>query len=319
MPSMKTGVLFHSVLRRNRRRLRGLLGLVVLLTAGCASPGRTSEGFQSSFRAVWVWDAKKYLSSASIDEFILFCRSNKVGLALVDLPDDLTSAADFVAACRSENIRVHALTGSPEMARADKHSKLTAFIDRVVDYNSRCGRRARIGGIHVDVEPYLLKEFSAETGGAVANEYVEMLRTGARNGGLRTQGLLFGADIPFWFDTRTEEGKYRYQSGGRPLFEHAIDATDYVCIMSYRNKVDGRDGIIEISQTEVDYAEKIGKHVFVGVETGTGDGIPAKTTFAQRSRADVIEAFSRIERVFETNACFTGTAIHHYGSWRELR
>lgn len=300
----------------------------LLLSAGCAMQKPESIAFRKrpcepGKRAIWVWNTDEIKSVNEIHDFIEFCAGNKVGLAFIYLKGAPAEAGKLITACGRNNIRVHALKGSPRMARKEHHNEALVFIEQVAIYNAQAASEARIEGIHLDVEPYLLKEFSPETADGVFKEYLELLhkvRTRIRE---IDHTLLFGADIPFWLDHFDEAGNHRYELKYRrrkkPVSEHVIDLTDYICVMAYRNFLHGSDGAINLAMNEVRYASTRNKNVFVGLETGSGQNIPGKTTFAGKSRQTFEAAVYEAEKILNSENAFAGMAIHHYDSWRGLR
>jgi hypothetical protein len=90
-------------------------------------------------------------------------------------------------------------------------------------------------------------------------------------------GLVYGVDIPAWFDERNEFFELVADVEGRPLSELIIDIVDNVGIMDYRTQAYGADGTIAHARSELVYAADVGKRVFLGLETGE---LPDETDFA---------------------------------------
>jgi hypothetical protein len=241
-------------------------------------------------------------------------------MVFLHLKGSFRKAAPLVSACRRSGITVHALIGGPKMALPVNHDEIPVFINRLTDYNSLCRSSERVSGIHIDVEPYLLDEYSAGSRDKVMRHYIDMLKRVNSHIQQIDSGLAVGADIPFWLDKKNSDGEYKLKLAvdgtARPVSEHVIDLTDYICIMAYRNYLQGSDGLINIAADEIRYASKVNKHVFVGVETGRGKGIPEKTTFAGKGRAALMSALKETEKAFSTERSFSGTAVHYYKTWR---
>jgi len=311
----------RSLNRNGYRWLAWLVPLVVIALSGCAILKTSRVGrwpFDRPVRAVWVWDGASLKAEPHRMEFVSFCTENRVSLVLLATRGDYQELAPLIRLCREKGMRVHALAGSPEMAVAQYHQDVASHIRAVAKYNSNCGAGAEMQGIHLDVEPYLLDGFEGDARDRIIKEYIEMLELAARHRAVRDGSLLLGADIPFWFDSRNRDGKYKYSVKGKPVHEYVMDTTDYVCLMAYRNRLKGADGVFDIIKEELQYAEKRGGHVFVGLETGSGAGIPEKTTFYGLGRKKIEESLGEIESVLATNKCFAGTAVHHYNNWRWL-
>lgn len=297
-----------------------LAGLLVL-QAGCASLTRSGPDwpFNGPVRAVWVWGADKYAQPERMSDLAAFCASNRVGLVMADLGLDTEDSRLFVSACRRSGLRVHLLAGDPSFARKENHSIVVSILRELADYNKSVPEEARIQGLHLDVEPYLLDEFKQGLSGKVLREYLSMLKRTVRTARRLDAGLLVGADIPFWFDRKHEQGDKAYMVRGRSFYQLIIDVAHYSAIMSYRDRVDGADGIIDVSRNEMTYAAREGKMMFIGLETGSGQGIPDKTTFAGHDYSDLVAALEGVESFYRGGGSFAGVAIHHYDTWREMR
>ncbi len=301
---------------------RNAVWLIAILMSvwGCHSPSRSDTSAAQS-HAVWVWNAEEFRGKKEVNRFTSFCEDNSVGIVFLHFAGNYANIKRVTAACTEKAIRVYALTGRPEMALKKNHSEIVLFIDKVQRYNSACRPEERMRGVHLDVEPYLLEAFSVGSRESILVDYINMLRLADNH--LQEKDMLLGADIPFWFDGKSQHGethKYGVKLDGilKTVSEHVIDLTDYICIMAYRNYVDGHDGIINISQNEVRYASRAGKRVYIGLETGSGESIPQKTTFANKGKSKLISAIKEVEKIFADEKSFAGMAIHHYKSWREL-
>ncbi|MCP4444121.1 MAG: hypothetical protein GY811_02085 [Myxococcales bacterium] len=137
---------------------------------------------------------------------------------------------------------------------------------RVIRCNRTAHRHQRFDGLCFDVEPYLLQGFSGPAKGAILREYLGLFAKLQRVA--KSARLQLGADIPSWLD-----GLDRYQQpiarvGGRPVSELIMDRVDNVAIMAYRTSVYGPDGVIAHTIDEVEYAERTGKGIYIGLETG---------------------------------------------------
>ena len=119
------------------------------------------------------------------------------------------------------------------------------------------------------------------------------------------------ADMPFWFDEIT----YQNTFGSGLLAEWVIANTDGVTLMAYR---DSAPMIIDIVKNEIAMAEKYGKQVVVGVETGvTGEG--SSITFAEEGEAFMNGQLNKVAAHYSAYPSYEGIAIHHVGSWMTLK
>jgi hypothetical protein len=183
------------------------------------------------------------------------------------------------------------------------------MLARVLDYNARAAPNERFDGINLDIEPHLLPEWS-EKREVLLEQFLELSQAFMRMKHASGQSLPIGPAIPFWFDGID----LHWNGNTKPASEHFIDLYDYVAVMDYRHRVEGRDGMIEHVRTELDYARRRGKQVVVGVEVSPNE--LAKVTFAGKSRAQFEQALEQTADAYRDNPAFAGFAIHHYRSYR---
>ncbi len=119
------------------------------------------------------------------------------------------------------------------------------------------------------------------------------------------------ADMPFWFD----EISYKNTYGSGLLAEWVIKNTDGVTLMAYR---DSAPMIIDIVKNEIAMAEKYGKNVVVGVETGVTDE-GSIITFAEEGEAYMNLQLAEVAAHYSHHVAYEGIAVHHVGSWMTLK
>ena len=149
------------------------------------------------------------------------------------------------------------------------HAAVEGAVKSVIRYNESSPPASRFAGMHYDIEPYLLSGFSGEDRPGIIDGYLTVL---GRIAALPAPaGLRFEVAIPFWFDSvqmhrssHEVEGSLSY----RVLSEAVIDLVDSVAIMDRRTRVDGSNGAVALTASELEYASETGKHVCIGLETG---------------------------------------------------
>ncbi|WP_456431420.1 hypothetical protein [Nitratifractor sp.] len=109
-----------------------------------------------------------------------------------------------------------------------------------------------VAGLQVDIEPYLLKDFSKNRD-AYLKRYLQLIRELSQ--AARRFGLKLSVVIPFWFDDLYIDGK--------PIAFSVIDAADETVLMSYRNNF---DDLLSISRDILAYASAKHKAVKLGIE-----------------------------------------------------
>ena len=171
----------------------------------------------------------------------------------------------MISKLRKIGVKVNALDGDPLFPLKEWHGRVTALIERIIQYNKKASPQERFIGIRYDNEPYLLPHFGGIQKEHILKQYHELLEKS--HALARKAGLSFGVDIPFWFDGLNEFFEPAAAFEGRPLSERIIDIVDNIGIMDYRTLAYGADGTIVHATDELEYAAKQGKTVFIGLET----------------------------------------------------
>jgi hypothetical protein len=233
--------------------------------------------------ALWLWNTTEVLAAArkqqDLLDFLLEEQINRVFMQLPNENESLGQAGEIkldsrklgplLALLNQHGIKVHALDGFKNYALPEWHARVLMTVDNVIRYNSSVSPDERFSGIHFDIEPYLLPGFQGPRRDKLLQSYLELLEKIAAKA--RPAGLLSGADIPFWYDSLDElTGEMRpveFKGARKPASQHVIDLVDLVAVMAYRTTAYGADGVIALSQGELEYAAGKGKQVFVGLET----------------------------------------------------
>ncbi len=233
----------------------------------------------SSNKAMWLWETNKILRNPEEQKtFFDFCKKQRITDLFVQIPYEAEKEGKrwkiswnsmemrpLISKLSQAGIRVHALDGDPRFALREWHGRSIALLEKIIEYNQSVSSNERFFGIRYDNEPYLLPQFGGIHKESVLKEYLELAEKSQALA--RQAGLVFGVDIPFWFDGFNEFFEPSASLEGRPMSERIIDVVDNVGIMDYRTIAYGADGVIEHGTNELKYAAKKGKKVFIGLET----------------------------------------------------
>ena len=248
-------------------------------------PGTVPENQASAFghKATWVWNTLDLLHApeelASLAGFLEDEGFDKVFLQLPGIPGqpselgelgvDVGSMRPVVAAFTSRGMQVYALDGYARYALPEYHAVVLSTIDHVAAYNKEVLPQERFYGVRYDIEPYILPEFHGPNRSRLLTGLLQLTAMSVEDA--HAAGLVYGVDIPFWYDALSEESNeaITVEFGGveKPMSEHIIDLVDDVSIMDYRTTAHGADGTIRHGTGELEYADKTGKPVFIGLET----------------------------------------------------
>lgn len=296
--------------------MRLLAAALLLLLPAAASAGR----------AVWVWEKDSYellesraaageaaafLKSKGVDTLYLYADAYQGRNLLLKKP---RLYRRLISRLRKRGFKTYALLGSyylktEEYTRTARHPEALAMLKRVLDYNAASDPEERFDGVNLDIEPHMLGDWKERKNELLA----EFLHLGRKLTDLKKaygQDLPVGPAVPFWLDGVTLE----WEGRSKPVSEHAADVYDYLALMDYRNRAEGRDGIIAHAENELRYAAAAGRKVVVGVETKKNE--LAKVTFFGLAEADLERELGIAEKAFSASPAFGGFVLHHYRSYR---
>ncbi|UUZ90214.1 hypothetical protein LJK87_30125 [Paenibacillus sp. P25] len=212
----------------------------------------------------------------------------------------------FIKTAAGYGIEVHALDGAPEWALPVNRQYITDLVNWVKSYNASVLVNERFAGIQLDVEPYLLPEWSTDQGTVVtgwqqALAYFHDLVK-------QNTSLTTAAATPFWLDT------IYMPDGSGTLSEAIIAKLDETAIMSYR---DNAQEVADLAATELASADRFGKKLWISVETTSLPDTPF-VTFYEEGKAEMERQLAIIDGLVSTHPSYAGIAVHDYAGWRAL-
>lgn len=197
--------------------------------------------------SAWLWDSKMPANSPL--KLLERLKRHQISKLYMQINDDLEQFAPFIKEAAREGIAIWALDGSPDSV--NDISPLLRRIEAVAAFN-RNHPSSKFSGFQLDVEPYLLKDFSLKRE-EYSKKYLEMLN--AANLHCRSGKFLLSAAVPFWFN--------QLPVNGRDLSWETVRRLDEVVVMGYRTDY---SELLEITRTLLAAGEKLGKPVMLGVE-----------------------------------------------------
>jgi hypothetical protein len=230
-------------------------------------------------KALWLWETEKIVVDPEEQrKLIAFCKTQGIKDLFLQIPYeakkkkekweilwDSSKVRKLIAGLHGVGIIVHALDGDPRFALKEWHGRVIATIQSIIQYNQKVTPQECFDGIRYDIEPYLLPNFAGARKEVVLKQYLSLLK--ASRSLAKQANLTFGVDIPFWLDNRNQFFEPATEVEGRPMSELIIDIVDNIGIMDYRTQAYGADGVIAHAYSELQYAAKRNKKVFVGLET----------------------------------------------------
>jgi hypothetical protein len=246
-------------------------------------PTAAADSLQSVHKATWVWNtAELFNDSARRNELLGFLDRDGFDRVFLQLPGiptvpsepgelriDTEAMRSLIAAFTERSMQVYALDGYALYALPEFHAGVLATVDHVVRYNQQVLEHERFFGVRYDIEPYLMPAFHGPDRASVLEGLLQL--TAASGVRAHAGGLVYGADIPFWYDALSEETyepvTVEFDGAAKPVSEHIIDLVDDVAIMDYRTTAHGADGTVRHGTGELEYAASQHKSVFIALET----------------------------------------------------
>ncbi|WP_052487049.1 hypothetical protein [Gordoniibacillus kamchatkensis] len=263
-----------------------------------------------SYTATWIWNTGMALKNK--EGSLQFLRQNGVNLVFLQVDPDVPASdySSFIGEASARGIEVHALGGAPDWILSANQIKMYKLIDWVKTYNGTVAAAEQFKGIHLDVEPFVMRAWYADTDAMLGlwrdtvSGFVEEMRA-------ETPHLIAGADLPVWLEQfSVPDGR-----GGRTtLSEWMIRQLDQTTLMAYR---DNASDIVSSIKTELGEAERNGKPVIIAVET-----VPSSEgfiTFYGKGRSQMMRELGTVSEMLESSGSYAGIAIHDYESWARLR
>jgi len=259
-------------------------------------------------RATWVWDTTTLTEDGN--EILAFAEDQGVNVIFLHIDretKDFESYRAFVEEAHGLGIEIEALGGDPSWGLTDYQREIEAFMGWIEDYQEAVGEQAAFDGIHVDIEPYLLKEWEQDRDDVVRQwmENVEYLvgRAG------QDASLRVSADLPFWIH------KIPARHNGS-LGAWMIDRFDRVVLMNYRNFALGKNGIIDHALPMIREGTRAGKPVIIGLETApTEEG--EHVTFFGKGTSSMHRQMQLSHIFMRWYSGYEGFSIHDYKNWKE--
>jgi hypothetical protein len=272
------------------RVLAAFAAVLVLLGGTPAWAAAAAVSAPAPARAMWLWQ------QAPPEQVVDWATRNSVGTILVnfDGTSDLTALRNLRKRADTARIRVDALGGDPDWVFDPAAA---------VAWTRAADATGLFTGRHVDVEPYLLPEWTTAYD-RTARAYLGLLDT------LRTAGRsALEVDVPFWYG--------QFTVGRLNLADEVVRRVGAVTVMSYRDTVTGPNSIMDVSADMLTRTARRGVKARLAVETQPLPDCPY-CTFAEEGRAALTTALPKVDRAAARYAGYSGVAIHHYASWRTL-
>ncbi|TSI04752.1 amidase [Lysinibacillus sp. BW-2-10] len=257
-------------------------------------------------RATWIWNPWELVTNET--KIIDFLNEKQVTKVYLQIDEEVSQDVykRFIEKANEANITVFALDGAPNWILKGGYKSQDNLFQWLSTYQ-QTHSTASFAGVHLDVEPYLAKQWTTNRKAAITSFQILLTRAKTSANQLR---LPLEADIPFWYDEVT----YKNGFGGGNLAEWIIRKMDGVTIMAY---IDSDKQIINQTKLEMFYSLKWKTPITIAVETidsHEGDDV----TFYQEGERSMNRVLLQVKEFYQKNNYHSGEAIHHVDSWMTL-
>jgi hypothetical protein len=309
------------------------IGLIALkqLTKAKQTPRNSTQviEFPSSYTiGAYLWTSPDELSPEDVKSLLAFAHKEKINTIYLNIEKYLDilesenkevknaqmnkfddSLALFIQESKNTNISVQALAGNILWANSSHEYIPPLLLKSVFDFN-QAHTDTQFDGFQFDIEYYNQPGFSSKRA-EYNSDFLSLVDKLVK----QTSGeFKLGFAIPYWLDDKN--GNYVFNDLAAKL--NTAKGT-YVTIMAYRNYPDGEDGVINLAKGEIEYVKKNTPNVSVIVAQETDTGEAPKTTFYGKSKQDLKYTVKTIVDYFKSYNNFTGIAIHHLESYKNLK
>lgn len=260
-------------------------------------------------KGTWIWDS--HIIKQDQEKIISFAKMKGVTSIYLQVNRDIDPAIyeGFIRKAKSEGIQVEALEGRPEWVYKSKQEDIRKFIAWVKTYNSSVGPEASFTGLHFDIEPYALSEWTKDNK-AIIESWMDNLRLIETE--TRGSGLKIAIDVPYWLNTINVPGQDYSMSAW------LLEKFDCLVIMNYRNHAIGSNGIVENAQAMLREASTLKKKVVVAVETVKSTEGP-RVSFYSMSNEVMEKELQSAHNQLARYASYAGFAVHDFKSWQDMK
>lgn len=267
-----------------------------------SSYGRISDLERKTYsRALWVWSVSDLLGDEKAEKFFIsFCKikgikriffsTNKEFLDSILQNINLPS---FIANLHQAGIKISALFGEHLWVFPPNRKNLIGGIKLILAYNSISDKTAKFDGIHLDIEPHVLKKWNDEKK-ELLNLLIETYSEVKEILVAYKTKLQLEVDIPAF-----------YENIDSSLFQKIFAVADVVTVMAYGRKNPER--VINSVRSEIQAAVEANKVIIVGLN--------ARDFSNEANLEELIMAVG--ERLFAYPS-FLGFSIHDFNDYRDL-
>jgi len=274
---------------------------------------------------LWLWASGPFLQPEAGDQLLDFCAKHGIDILLAQIHFQdaekrdslLPGYADFLRKAAQQDLRVEALEGEPEMAFASLRADTLQRLDSILNFDLALPPHERFSGLHYDIEftssPRWRTHPDPADRQAMMREVLETAQAIQDKIKTRAPELTVAYDLPQAYGVQADDFTLSFHGKTAPIYQHLQDLSDYVVVMSYRQRGTGENSVVSMATPEIIYAAQIGKTACISLDTEQSKDEP-NTTFYGKSAATLEQTAAESLRALGDRPGFGGLYLHHYGS-----
>ncbi len=264
-------------------------------TDGGTLLARCVPGAGKPCRAMWVWTTPDnqtlvdFATAHGVQEMFYAVSPTLSG-------SELTRVQGLRTLTREAGIVLDALGGDSSWATTD--------VAGAIAWENDALATGLFDGIHLDIEPGQLADWSTNMAGDAASFFAAMKQIRANDTHVHLE-----LDCQFAYGT--------IPVTGYPSLADALDTTvDEITIMSYRNTDTGSNGMFGIAEDELTRGQKAGIAVRLGAEAA--EDSPAEVTFYGMTSTAMVAVLAQADTSAASYPAYRGIAVEDYAGWSAL-
>lgn len=275
------------------------------------APVPTPPEKPSHYLGTYIWRAE--LLHTEKEEILAFTKEHDINLLYIRIDMSLSTAKyrEFIQEARAAGIEVHAMGGHPIWALEESRGKILRLVKWVKQYNENVAEDERFEGVHLDIEPYVMPIWRTDKEGLL-RQWMENIRAFVQEME-QSPKLKTSVDLAAWLDNSPTPGQ-----PDLPFSHWMISQLDHTTMMAFRDFAEGPGGILSLVDSEIKYAESMGKEVIVAVEMKEShEG--KYVSFYEEGKAEMMKQLDLVTRALQVYSSFKGIAVHAYEYWKNAK
>lgn len=270
--------------------------------------GQTPPAKPKPLLGTYIWRAE--LVRSEKEEILDFVREQGIDLLYIRIDMNLPMSyyREFNREAKAMGIELHAMGGHPVWALTESREKIFRLVNWVRSFNEQAAENERFEGIHLDIEPYVLPIWSVDKEEVLRQwmgniqAFVQKLEESPR--------LQSSVDLAAWLDNAATPGQ-----PDLPFSHWMISQLDHTTLMAFRDRAEGSNGILGLVDSEIKYAESVGKKLIVAVEMKESREGNFVSFFEEGKTAMNIQ-LDLVRGALKVYTAFKGIAVHAYDYWK---